>query len=73
RAARLGLLTSLAQELPWLDCAHLDLQEAPADTQLPFVLGELRARRGDIEAAVRGGVRTVPRLAAPRPPAGAAA
>ncbi|MBZ4324460.1 AMP-binding protein, partial [Streptomyces huiliensis] len=34
RAARLGLLTSLAQELPWLDCAHLDLQEAPADTQL---------------------------------------
>ncbi|MFI0737701.1 SDR family NAD(P)-dependent oxidoreductase [Streptomyces sp. NPDC021100] len=70
RASRLGLLTSLGQELPWLDVTHLDLQEAPADDQLPFVLAELTARRGDSEAAVRDGVRTVPRLAALRPPAG---
>ncbi|MGK5637209.1 SDR family NAD(P)-dependent oxidoreductase [Streptomyces sp. URMC 126] len=70
RAARLGLLTSLAQELPWLDCAHLDLPEAPPETHVPDILAELAARRGDTEAAVRDGVRLVPRLAALSPPAG---
>ncbi|MEU5127836.1 SDR family NAD(P)-dependent oxidoreductase [Streptomyces mobaraensis] len=70
RAARLGLLTSLGQELPWLDCAHLDLQEAPVTSQLPFVLAELVSRREGTEAAVRNGARTVPRLATLRPPSG---
>ncbi|MGI5336494.1 SDR family NAD(P)-dependent oxidoreductase [Streptomyces sp. CA-181903] len=69
RASRLGLLASLGQELPWFDGTHLDLQEAPPEQQLPHVLAELTARRGDAEAAVRDGLRSVPRLAPLRPPA----
>ncbi|WP_435242580.1 SDR family NAD(P)-dependent oxidoreductase [Streptomyces cucumeris] len=66
RAARLALLMSLAQEVSWLHCSHLDLPEAPLDAQLPYVLAELGTRRGEPEAAVRDGERRVPRLATVR-------
>ncbi|WP_275558071.1 condensation domain-containing protein [Streptomyces sp. 5-6(2022)] len=66
RAARLALLASLAQEVPWLRCSHLDLPEAPPDQQITHVLSELAARPGETEAAVRDGKRLVPRLAVPR-------
>ncbi|MEV6395088.1 SDR family NAD(P)-dependent oxidoreductase [Streptomyces sp. NPDC051907] len=65
RAVLLGLVASLAQELPWLRCSHLDLEDAPATREeASLVLAELAARRGEPEAAVRGGARLVPRLAA---------
>ncbi|MFC5220488.1 SDR family NAD(P)-dependent oxidoreductase [Streptomyces coerulescens] len=63
RAARLALLIGLAQEVPWLHFSHLDLPDAPVDEQLPHVLAEFGARRGEPEAAVREGRRLVPRLA----------
>ncbi|WP_019545172.1 SDR family NAD(P)-dependent oxidoreductase [Streptomyces sulphureus] len=64
RAARLALMAAFAQEAPWLLFSHLDLPEAPPEEQVPHVLRELGARRGESEAAVRGGRRLVPRIAA---------
>ncbi|NEE19197.1 nonribosomal peptide synthetase, partial [Streptomyces sp. SID7499] len=67
-AARLALLVSLVQEIPWLTGSHLDLPggSTPA-ADLAHLRTELTARSGDFEAAVRGGRRLVPRLA-PLPP-----
>ncbi|NGO67782.1 beta-ketoacyl reductase, partial [Streptomyces boncukensis] len=71
RAARLALLTSLVQELPWLTGSHLDLPaDGTPEADLPHLLAELAARPGEPEAAVRDGHRLTPRLAAlPEAPA----
>ncbi|MFF1379230.1 condensation domain-containing protein [Streptomyces sp. NPDC058308] len=64
RAARLALLVSLVQEIPWLTGSHLDLPgEGTPGTDLPHLLSELSARPGEPEAAVREGRRLAPRLA----------
>jgi acyl-CoA synthetase (AMP-forming)/AMP-acid ligase II/NAD(P)-dependent dehydrogenase (short-subunit alcohol dehydrogenase family)/acyl carrier protein len=64
RAARLALLLSLVQEIPWLTGSHLDLPgESTPATDLAHLRAELTARPGGSEAAVRGGRRLTPRLA----------
>ncbi|MGK3964008.1 amino acid adenylation domain-containing protein [Sorangium sp. So ce118] len=73
RAMAISLLQTAAQELPWLECRHLDLPAGPSESGAADVLRELRCARGDREVALRGGVRYVPELedAAPAPRAGA--
>ncbi|MEU5778789.1 condensation domain-containing protein [Streptomyces venezuelae] len=64
RAARLALLVSLLQEIPWLTGSHLDLpDDGTPGTDLPHLLAELTARPGEPEAAVRDGRRLAPRIA----------
>ncbi|XXX82539.1 amino acid adenylation domain-containing protein [Sorangium sp. So ce134] len=73
RAMTIGLLQTAAQELPWLECRHLDLPADPSEGGAADVLRELRCARGDREVALRGGARYVPELedAAPALLAGA--
>ena len=60
-ATLLGLLRTIALEMPWIRCRHLDL-EASGEASLHDLLGELRAVDREMEVAFRGGQRLVPRL-----------
>ncbi|WP_437840117.1 amino acid adenylation domain-containing protein [Sorangium sp. So ce1153] len=62
RAVAISLLQTAAQELPWLECRHLDLPGDPSEGGAGDVLRELRCARGDREVALRGGARYVPQL-----------
>ncbi|MBN2505400.1 MAG: amino acid adenylation domain-containing protein [Verrucomicrobia bacterium] len=69
-AGMLGLLKSIPQELPWLQCAHIDLPDAEADedgaagvrTLAGIVGAEWRSPCADAEVAYRQGARWVPEL-----------
>jgi surfactin family lipopeptide synthetase A len=56
-----GLVRTLAQEVPWLDCCHVDLEVEGTDAEAAHVCGEMSAG-GDREVAYRRGQRYVPRL-----------
>ncbi|HEY0607368.1 MAG TPA: condensation domain-containing protein, partial [Herpetosiphonaceae bacterium] len=61
-APMLGLLKTLAQELPWLHCRHLDLPSSYSARDIPHVLRELRIADPDVEVAYRDQQRLVSRL-----------
>jgi acyl-CoA synthetase (AMP-forming)/AMP-acid ligase II/NADP-dependent 3-hydroxy acid dehydrogenase YdfG/acyl carrier protein len=59
KGAALGLIRTLALELPWLECRSVDLGEGAIGETL---LDELRVTRGPAEVAFRGGERWIPTL-----------
>lgn len=57
-----ALLKSLAAELPWLDCRHIDLPMAGAAENTACLLAETACRDHERETAWRNGSRYVSRL-----------
>lgn len=57
-----GFLKTVPQEMPWLDCRHLDLPINDAGRNVARVLDEVRTAVRDQEVAFRHGERWVPRL-----------
>lgn len=58
----LGLIRTVPQEIPWLDCLHLDLPAGDAKANAALVLEELRGGVRETEVAYRQGERWIPRL-----------
>ncbi|AGY58066.1 SDR family NAD(P)-dependent oxidoreductase [Gloeobacter kilaueensis] len=57
-----GLLKTVGQELPWLDCRHIDLPLEEGERCRDGLLAELVSGRGEREVAYRQGRRWVARL-----------
>lgn len=62
RAAAIGLAKTIPQEIPELECAHVDLEEVDAERAAATLAGEIFARELEAEVAVRAGRRYRPRL-----------
>jgi amino acid adenylation domain-containing protein len=62
KAPVVALLKSLAAELPWLDCRHIDLPAAGAAENTACLLAEAACRDPERETAWRDGSRYVSRL-----------
>ncbi|MFN6570020.1 MAG: SDR family NAD(P)-dependent oxidoreductase [Dendronalium sp. ChiSLP03b] len=62
KSAVLGLLKTIPQELPWLNCRHIDLTFAEVKTNGYFILQEIQVSSKEREVAYRNGQRFVPRL-----------
>jgi surfactin family lipopeptide synthetase A len=58
----LGLIKTIPQELPWLDCHHLDLSLDSLEINATRILQELRVAQKSPEIAYRNGKRLIPRL-----------
>jgi NAD(P)-dependent dehydrogenase (short-subunit alcohol dehydrogenase family) len=60
----IGLLKTMALELPWLCCRHIDLEPEAGVTHAvrDCVLPELALEKGELEVAYRRGQRLIPRL-----------
>ncbi|ARV58501.1 hypothetical protein BZZ01_07480 [Nostocales cyanobacterium HT-58-2] len=58
----LGLIKTIPQEMPWLDCRHIDLSAEQGDANAAYVLRELQIIQREREVAYRDGQRLVPRL-----------
>jgi NAD(P)-dependent dehydrogenase (short-subunit alcohol dehydrogenase family)/acyl carrier protein len=58
----LGLMRTIAQEMSWLDCRHLDLPTGDVTLGAALALKELTNRARDMEVAYRWSERWVPRL-----------
>ncbi|GER90172.1 hypothetical protein KDW_43340 [Dictyobacter vulcani] len=58
-----GFLKTVAQEMPWLHCQHLDLPAFQHAQNVRHLIQELSVAQGDSEVAYRDGRRLVPRLA----------
>lgn len=58
----LGLLKTIPQELPKLNCRHIDLPLAEVETNGAYILQELQISSKEPEVAYRNGRRLVPRL-----------
>jgi amino acid adenylation domain-containing protein len=58
----LGLIKTIPQEMPGLDCRHLDLSTEEGDANVAYVLRELQVIQKEQEVAYRDGLRLVPRL-----------
>ncbi|ALF56360.1 AMP-dependent synthetase [Nostoc piscinale CENA21] len=62
KSAVLGLLKTIPQELPWLNCRHIDLPVAKVETNGAFILQEIQVSSKEREVAYRNGQRFIPRL-----------
>lgn len=62
KSAVLGLLKSIPQELPWLNCRHIDLPFQSVETNGAYILQELLVSSKEREVAYRNGQRFAPRL-----------
>lgn len=62
KAAMLGLMKTVSQELPWIDCRHIDLPGESSEQDAAWVLRELQTVHREKEVAYRGGERWVARL-----------
>jgi amino acid adenylation domain-containing protein len=62
KAAALGLLKTLPQEVPWLSCLHIDMPVDETITVARCIQQEMRVVQGEPEVAYRRGERYVPRL-----------
>lgn len=62
KSAVLGLLKTIPQELPSLNCRHIDLPFAEVETNGAYILQELQISSKEREVAYRNGQRLVPRL-----------
>ncbi|HKX28928.1 MAG TPA: amino acid adenylation domain-containing protein [Blastocatellia bacterium] len=63
-AGILGLIRTLASELPWLRCRHLDLSAGAPEIAVDQLIRELQTVDKEPEVAYRNGRRLVPRLQA---------
>jgi len=68
-APLLGLVKTLPQEWPWLECRHVELPLEDPEANAQRLADELAVLDKDREVAYRGGARLIPRLAPvePRP------
>ncbi len=62
KAAVLGLLRTLPQEISWLSCLHIDIPVDEPIAVAKCILQEMRVVQGEPEVAYRSGERYVPRL-----------
>ncbi|MEH2337084.1 SDR family NAD(P)-dependent oxidoreductase [Nostoc sp.] len=62
KSAVLGLLKTIPQELPWLNCRHIDLPFAEVEKNGAYILQEIQVSSKEREIAYRNGQRFVPRL-----------
>ena len=62
KAPVLGLIKTMTQELPWLDCRHVDVTADRNEVNAAHILQEIWTARRDREVAYRHGQRLVPRL-----------
>ena len=62
KAAVLGFLKTVPQEMPWLSTRHLDLPLASAELNSSYVWQELYSADKELEVALRNGERLVSRL-----------
>ncbi|MEH1850170.1 MAG: SDR family NAD(P)-dependent oxidoreductase [Nostoc sp.] len=62
KATVLGLLKTIPQEMPWLDCRHIDLPITAVEINTTHLLSEFYALTPEPEVAYRDGQRLVPRL-----------
>jgi len=62
RTPILGLVKTIPQEMPWLDCRHLDLSLGELDVNAAQVIRELQVIPREQEVAYRNGQRLVSRL-----------
>jgi len=62
KSSVLGLLKTIPQELPWLNCRHIDLASDGVETNGAYILQELFVSSKEREVAYRNGQRFVPRL-----------
>ncbi|MBN3951616.1 MAG: SDR family NAD(P)-dependent oxidoreductase [Nostoc sp. NMS7] len=62
KSAVLGLLKTIPQELPWLNCCHIDLPFTEVETNGAYILQEMQVSSKEREVAYRNGQRLVPRL-----------
>lgn len=62
RSPVLGLLKAAPQEMPWLDCRHVDLTTDQLEHNADFILKELQVVQAEREVAYRNEQRLVPRL-----------
>ncbi|MBD2253940.1 SDR family NAD(P)-dependent oxidoreductase [Nostoc parmelioides] len=58
----LGLLKTIPQELPWLNCRHIDLPFAEVEKNGTHLLQEMQVFSKEREVAYRHGQRLMPRL-----------
>ncbi|WP_414754481.1 SDR family NAD(P)-dependent oxidoreductase [Anabaena sp. CCY 9910] len=58
----LGLLKTVPQELPWLNCRHIDLPFAEVEKTGTYLLQEMQVSSKEREVAYRNGQRFIPRL-----------
>ncbi|QSV63975.1 MAG: amino acid adenylation domain-containing protein [Dolichospermum sp. DL01] len=58
----LGLIKTIPQELPWLDCRHIDLTFGEVEKNGDYILQELQISSKEREVAYRNGQRFVTRL-----------
>lgn len=62
KATVLGFLRTIPQEIPWLECRHIDLPVAALEINRTHLLAEFSALTSDPEVAYRDGQRLVPHL-----------
>ncbi|MEH1860992.1 MAG: SDR family NAD(P)-dependent oxidoreductase [Nostoc sp.] len=62
KSAVLGLLKTIPQELPWLNCCHIDLPFTEVETNGAYILQEMQVSSKEQEVAYRNGQRLVPCL-----------
>ncbi len=62
KAPILGLVKTIPQEMPWVNCRHVDLPIDRVEMNVDFILREIRVVQRDREVAYRDGQRFVPRL-----------
>jgi len=58
----LGFLRTVPQEIPWLNCGHVDLPADDARVNAARILAEIQSAPRDREVAYRHGERWIPRL-----------
>ena len=62
KACMLGLMKTVSQEMPWIDCRHIDLLGESCAEDAACVLRELQALQREREVAYRDGERWVAHL-----------
>jgi acyl carrier protein/short-subunit dehydrogenase len=62
KATVLGLLKTIPQEQPWLNCRHIDLPFEQVEINGAYILQELFVSSKEREVAYRNGQRFIPRL-----------
>jgi acyl-CoA synthetase (AMP-forming)/AMP-acid ligase II/thioesterase domain-containing protein/NAD(P)-dependent dehydrogenase (short-subunit alcohol dehydrogenase family)/acyl carrier protein len=62
KAPILGAIKTIPQELPWLNCSHLDLSPDSLELNATRIFDELQVEQKSLEVAYRDGKRLIPRL-----------
>jgi acyl-CoA synthetase (AMP-forming)/AMP-acid ligase II/thioesterase domain-containing protein/acyl carrier protein len=63
KSPMLGMIKTVSQELPWIDCRHIDLTAEQVEADAIDVLREIQVIQKEREVAYRDGQRFVVRLA----------